>query len=283
MQRRYSDFHGYVIEHFSDLETTTEEYFTLDTGTDYLWKNFEQDLATLDHGTLFDSFNHINLLSETFKPSEAFGLEDEIGEIVDQLIEDIKVAFKEWVEQIEFPQQKAEKFEFQVGAKYINFNYTDTLESLYNLPKKDILYIHNKVNNYREELIFGHGLSEEPNPVSEDLDDEGNSNRTLFSDAQSSARYPFFALMKNTNEIIEEHRDDFEHLRGFSEIIVLGHSLGKVDWPYFKLLHQKIPDAKWKISFYSKEERDLLYSITHNEIAIGSEKIEMIRINDDII
>lgn len=131
----YADFHNFVIQNFPDLENKIENYFLFQTDDNYLWKNFENDLATFQYENLFDEHNNIDLWDENFKPSEAFGLEDEIGEEVEFLIGDIKNAFTEWIEGLELPAKKTGLAKIKEDANFITFNYTNTLEVLYSVPK----------------------------------------------------------------------------------------------------------------------------------------------------
>lgn len=283
LKTRYSDFHRFVIENFTDLEKRFEEHFFFETDKNYLWKNFENDLSSFNYKSFFDEFNNIDVLSDGFKPSEVFGLEDEISEEVDSLIDQIRDAFTQWVYEIELPLKPRKIFQFDENSSFIVFNYTDTLETLYNIQKSQILYVHNKANDDDGDLIFGHGLMEELNPAEEAFDESGEPTRTLFTDSENASRYPFYALMKNTDEVLAEHASFFNSLPAFSKIIVLGHSLGKSDWPYLKQLNRLLPESGWKISFYSDNERDELYAIACDELGIPPEKIKMIKIEDETL
>lgn len=277
---RYADFHNFVTQNFPDLENKIENYFLFETDDKYLWKNFENDLTTFQYENLLDDLNNIDVQSESFKPSEVFGLEDEINEEVENLIADIKNAFREWIEELELPAKKTGLAKIKEDANFINFNYTDTLEAVYSVPSSKILYIHNKANDYTSELIFGHGVLQEKDPAKEELDEFGESNRTLFTDSENAARYPFYALIKNTASILDSNSTYFDNIKSFNEIIVLGHSLGEVDWPYFKKVQQLLPDTNWKISYYSQEEKLNLKSTAIEMLGINDDKIQMIRIDE---
>ena len=277
---RYSDFHKFVSEHYRDLEDDIEEYFSLTVDDKYLWKNFENDLATFNYRNFFDAYNNIDVMSDSFSPSEAFGLEDDISENVDHLIDKIKAAFTDWIEEVELPAEKSNKLAFPKNARFINFNYTNTLEAMFQVRKKDILYIHNNPFDLKGDLIFGHGQPEENEPAVEELDEDGNSNRTLFTDSENAARYPFYALMKDTKEILKDNRWFFAGLGAIKEITVLGHSLGRPDWPYFRELKNLFPDAIWSISYYGSDELSLLSDIAIKEIGIQERNIRMITIQE---
>lgn len=84
-------------------------------------------------------------------------------------------------------------------------------------------------------------MLEEKNPAKEELDEFGDSNRTIFTDSENATRYPFYALIKDTASILDNNSKYFDNMKSITEIIVLGHSLGEVDWPYFKKIQQYYP------------------------------------------
>lgn len=55
--------------------------------------------------------------------------------------------------------------------------------------------------------------------------------------------------------MLNKHRLFFESLKNVSQIIVLGHSLSRVDWPYFQTIARKAPAANWQISFFDESEK----------------------------
>ncbi|WP_333624545.1 bacteriophage abortive infection AbiH family protein [Sphingobacterium siyangense] len=277
---RYSDFHKFVSENHHDLENDIEEYFSFNVDDKYLWKDFENDLATFNYRNLFNSYNHIDVMNESFSPSEAFGLEDDISENVGHLIDKMRSAFTEWIEAVEFPAKGPNQLQFPEKAYFINFNYTDTLEVLYGISKQNILYIHNNANDLQGDLIFGHGQLKENDPADEELDKDGNSNRTIFTDSENAARYPFYAFMKNSEEILNDNKEYFSNLDGITEITVLGHSLGKPDWIYFKELKEIFHDAIWRISYYDASELSHLQEIAIREIGIKKSNLRMITIQE---
>lgn len=283
LKTRYSDFHSFVSENYSDLENDIENYFSFKVDQCYLWKDFENDLATFNFKNLFDAFNNIDVLSETFRLSDAFGLQDEIIEEVENLTQDIKDAFTSWIKEIDFPNScnnRTSKIKFNDDCLFINFNYTDTLEIVYQVPKEKILYIHNNANDTFGGLIFGHDKQEEDDPKQEELDENGDSNRTIFTDSEDAARYPFYAFIKHTEDVLEEHDGFFNGLKNIESIIVLGHSLGHVDWPYFQKLSLLFPFAVWKISYYGEDEKKQLKSLAEEMLAGSKLQIEMITIDE---
>lgn len=283
LRTRYADFHQFVSDQNSDLENKIEEYFDFQIDANYLWKCFENDLCNFNHRAFFDNFNHLDIMDEGFKPSQCFGLEDDIVQESEELVQGIKDAFLNWIESIEYPDKAhiaTRLLGFEPNSLFLNFNYTDTLEILYDIPKSQVIYLHNNTTDLSGELIFGHAEKQEKKPREDDLDEFGNSTRTMFTDAEDAARAPFYEFQKNTDAVMASHQQFFDRLSDIEEVVVLGHSLGRVDWPYFQRIASSIPCAKWKISYYPvAAKKELEYDATEMLRAL-SPKIAMIEIQD---
>jgi hypothetical protein len=253
LRTRYADFHQFVSEHHSDLETTLENYFNFQVDSNYLWKSFESDLCEFDHNGFFEGLNHLNISDDTFRLSQCYGLEDDVIQQSEELVQEVREAFLNWIESIDYPdvdQIQSQLLQIQPASLFINFNYTDTLEEFYQVSKDNILYLHNNAKDFSGDLIFGHAEKAEKDPKGDELDANGDSNRTMFTDAEDAARAPFYAFQKDTDSILADHQDFLKKLRNIERVIVLGHSLGKVDWPYFQKIADLAPMAAWSISYY---------------------------------
>jgi hypothetical protein len=163
---------------------------------------------------------------------------------------------------------------------FINFNYTDTLQKLYNVPNENILYIHNKANDNTSTLILGHSRNPEINKSLEELYNDEDTDPRVAEGNRMLDNY-FKETYKSTERIIIENISLFNSLLETKEIYVLGHSLSKVDLPYFKEIIVGIDKTKvkWVISFYNKKElvhhRDVF-----KELGIDPALITFIRLID---
>jgi hypothetical protein len=122
-----------------------------------------------------------------------------------------------------------------IPAKFINFNYTATLQSLYGVPDGQVWHIHGRAAHPAEPLVLGHAwrpLAVET--FSAQLDPEQADTRAL-EGAAIIDRY-FSQSFKPTEQIIVHNQARFRALRNVTEIRVLGHALSDVDLPYFKAI-----------------------------------------------
>lgn len=241
----YGDFYEFARETLDELEN----YYSLSLTQAGPWCDFENSLGAFNWSEFFDAHNHIDVDSESFRPSFVFGLEDDLTEQADQHVQAIRECFQEWVNRIEISVAER-KQAFPEDARFITFNYTSTLESTYAIDNNRVFHIHGRVETF-DELIFGHGETMEEEP---ELDENGDSNRTMFSDAEGAAKYPFYALQKPVHEVLERSNNFFDSLEQINEITVIGHSLNKIDLPYFRKLAERFSSAKWVVCCYNAEE-----------------------------
>jgi hypothetical protein len=242
-------------DHFYEFARDTlkeiENYYLLDFSHANPWHDFENDLGTFSWSKFYDAHNELDPDDEGFRPSFAFGLEDSLVEQADLHVNAIRDCFQEWVTSIDISTTER-KLDFLQDPTFITFNYTSTLETTYGIEDYKVLHIHGRAETY-DELIFGHGETMEEKL---ELDEHGDSNRTMFSDAESSAKYPFYALQKPVSELLDKLQKFLNPREPFQEIIVIGHSLNKIDLPYFKILNEQSPDAIWKICLYNRNEQE---------------------------
>ena len=255
----YNDF----CEYAADLLGELAEYFNSEPDDTPLWSNFEDDLGRFDWQLLFDAHNEIDISDEGFKPSMVYGLEDALDEGGGRITESIQNALREWVETIEISRAER-KFTFAENCKILSFNYTATIQELYQVGENEILQIHGKAGDFS--LIVGHGRSISEVP---ELDENGNTNRHLFSDAEGAAKAPLYRLKKPVEEIIEQNQDYFGSLGEAKVVAILGHSLNDIDFPYMRQIKNSASTAEWIVSYHTEEE-----AINHRSklINLGVEK-----------
>lgn len=227
-----------------------ENYYSFDLHEYEPWHDFENALGDFCWENFFDYYNEIDVGAEDFRPSFVYGLEDEITEQTDIHVTTIKEAFLEWIAQIDI-REANRKMLFPDDAQFINFNYTSTLQFTYGIDDSKVMHIHGRAEK-NDDLIFGHGadIIEES-----EIDEDGESNRTMFSDAEGAAKYPLYALKKPVDEVLDKNGSYFNRLTGITEVIVIGHSLNNIDMPYFKKIVECAPGAQWKVCCYINEER----------------------------
>jgi len=235
----YSDFYKFTEGALNELE----EYFNFQYSGESLWTNFEGDLGKFDWSLFYDAHNHTDFTSDSFRPSEVYGLEDDLTEQTTSLVDGVREKFQEWIESIQIEGVQG-RFEFIGKGQFISFNYTPLLQEVYGIHDDLVLHIHGSAKKY-DDLIFGHGECREEEP---ELDEEGNSNRTMFSDSKAVAKIPFYSLKKPVLETLGNHNEYFSALSSVDIVVVLGHSLNDIDIPYFERIAMVTEGKKWVVS-----------------------------------
>lgn len=263
IRSRYKHFKEYVETKDPDLFEAIEKYFPNDSD----WSDFETTLAYLDTDELVENAS-VYLMSyadDNWRDSANHDYQYELGKIITLVTEKLKERFTEWVLQIAIPAEAYEhKLAMPAGIKYINFNYTPTLEKIYGIKEGEILYIHHKAVNIESNLILGHGRnpkemkSMNDGATLEDQDVRITEGNKLLDDY-------FAENYKPTKRIIKDNKEFFKSLKDIDEVHVLGHSISSVDIRYFEEIKKHISAKKveWKVSYYTNKER-----IEHEEVLI---------------
>lgn len=194
---------------------------------------------------------------------------DEIGLSWSQIYEWLQSNFDSWVKELnEKPIKRELNFDIK-DAHFINFNYTNTLERIYNVPANQITYIHGCAH-LDEPLIFGHGKTLK-------------AIQSSYSDFSSSdARQDFLkgliSLRKPIEKIISQHSQLWPLISCVEDIHIWGHGLGSIDLPYFlKISSNANLKSTTEISWFVREEDktdDQLAIDAHIEIAAKLDKLK---------
>jgi hypothetical protein len=241
----YRQFYEFAKEILDELEN----YYLFEVTQEGPWCDFENSLGAFKWREFYDTHNHIDVQDESFRPSFVYCLEDDLREQAVQQVDAIRDCFREWINEIDIS-TTGRWLALDENALYLSFNYTSTLETVYGIDDKNVLHIHGRSVAF-DELIFGHGDTMQEVP---ELDENGDSNRTIFSDAEGAAKYPFYALQKPVLDILENNKVFFDSLAYVNEIIVIGHSLNKIDLPYFRRLAASAPSATWIVCFFDADD-----------------------------
>jgi len=279
LKSRYWDFRAYLVNKDENLVEKLEEYF----GDDALWSDFEETLSYLDTEQIVDECSNylVSYSAEDWSDAYNHDYQYELQKRIAIITEDLKNRFTEWVLQLTLPVDAAnKKIPLNPDSRFLNFNYTDTLQKLYNIAEQNINYIHNKAVDKNSTLILGHSRDPKANKSLEKLYNDEDTDPRVAEGNQILDSY-FEKTYKSTGKIISESSQYFDQLTNMKEVYVLGHSLSSVDFPYFHEILKRIDKAtvKWKISFYNKKEL-IHHSEVFKQFGIDTTLIEFDRLNN---
>lgn len=167
----------------------------------------------------------------------------------------IKGTYEQWESQLSmrkftshFPIAK-ETIVTNRDARFLNFNYTRTLEDFYGIPSSNIIHIHGDLDD--GVLIFGHGEDSIVIP-------EG-------ADVLSQAMYRLSASnRKPVHQQLRKHEYFFKSLSSIKEIYFIGFGIRDedgVDAPYFKGIFKQAPDASIYVDKFDMKHEDAIKKI----------------------
>jgi hypothetical protein len=252
---KFSDFYYFA----RDLLDELDEYFDSKNTEATPWCDFENHLGRYNWKSFYDAHNNLEPWEDSFRPSFVYSLEDDIQEETEMLIDSLKEKLREWVGSISI-EHLPKKFRFSTDSLFITFNYTSTLQEVYGISKTDILHIHGCEFEF-DDLVFGHGeiLQEDGEP---EIDENGDSLRTMFTDSENSAKYPLYALRKPVSDILEKNIGFFDNLESSNIVVILGHSLNDIDLPYLSEVEKRLSGSIWIVSTHGDEGLHHLSQLT---------------------
>lgn len=158
---------------------------------------------------------------------------------------------QEWIESIDTSQVKPLR-KALIGSDdyFINFNYTDLLENVYQI--ENVLHIHGGVSSVAYDApIMGHGNKADI----EDYTRQARKANAEFCEGEASIKRAVSnylkSIYKDTEAIIRSNDLFWDKLRDVNKVVIFGLSAGEGDLPYLrKILESVNRDAKWDVYYY---------------------------------
>lgn len=250
----YRDFGHYLETVDSDTYLEVETYFSVD---DDFWWEFEKQLANFDADTVIDYASQFLMPygAEDWSDSGHHDYQYELDRVVETISTTMRRRFAEWIRQLPIPTAASfsgKLLPLDPSARYLSFNYTQTLQQTYSIPDSQILYIHGNASNPTDQLILGHGWRRTPTDSLNHGIDQAEVDTRVVEGNKIVDGY-FSATFKPTDQVIADQQPFFSSLKSARQIFVMGHSLSEVDAPYLAEIVRNI-DASyvtWKISYRS--------------------------------
>ena len=221
---------------------------------DLLWSDVEGN-STFDYELWADSID--SSLDEYSKGSKSLQAQSDIKK-AKKFYRDI---FKEWVNTISLGDKKTDIEELILPEDYfITFNYTLTLEELYNIPSNHILHIHGKIDD-NNELEFG-SFANDPKKVLNELNnkyfdriDKDEDLVKMISNLSKVVKN----MSKGFNKNLKKLKDFVNNIEDkLSEVVIYGLCIKPkfMDEPYFKkFLFDYFKDIKWTCYYFNEKEQ----------------------------
>lgn len=255
IKSRYSDFKQWVSAQGDQRLIGLMDIFFSNKRD--LWSDIEKALGEYDEEAILEFCRPDEEIDYDHMMRSVAAIEDAPDWIFKPILDQFVEYFFAWVESIDISQAKPQ-FSFSPIAQYLTFNYTDTLESVYNIPSSQITHIHGSRINKNGEYIMGHNDWRDPNKH-----DTLSGEFYFEQDTKNKIIRWMNRMKKDTARIINEHAPFFIGLSSIDTVIVRGHSLDKVDWPYFEEIAQRVaPTAQWTFHHHTPEDVEHIQEFT---------------------
>lgn len=266
----------------SEIRYHLENYLNVES--DELWYNLEDSLSHINAGVMLDVIDMWLDVYDVYK-NNAESMADLHCAIDDAMLpiqvitHQLPRRFRMWVESLVSDGSKPCVHLLSSKSIYLNFNYTEFLEDLYEIPKENIEYIHGcrkrEKGKPKEKLILGHV----PNV---DYLKEYKPNRNMVPYYKNPRKreileyaigvglsqwvtYYEQVFTKHTPDIIKEKQSFFNKMDKILNIIVIGHSLSEVDYPYFEeIVKHNNGKAFWHFGYHSLRDLNNILSFSEN-------------------
>lgn len=252
IESKYWDFEKWVKKTYKDssLIGLMDTFFS---NNREFWGDIENALGEYDEEEITDFCEPNN--PEDFKydhPGQwQDGVEGGISWVFGQTMEQFRSVFEEWVRSIDISGVEIDLYIPQT-AKYLTFNYTETLEQGYGVPKQNVLHIHGSRFNPSDEFVFGHdNHRDEEVPL---LDD---SILLPYQNAYSSVIRIMNEWKKSPKNLIEKNKAFFQSLNTCKGVCIMGLSYNGIDMPYLdEIVTNVAPNCKWLLFYHSEGDKN---------------------------
>ena len=270
----FEDFMKWLKKNDKSLFTDLTQVYD-DAENNNWWRDFENSLAQLNinyyankKGNLYDpEYIKDGSIEEKTEYASQRVIE-EFGKIKDSLRND----FQNWLSMAYENCFKNKKIQFpNEDSIFLTFNYTKTLEDIYEIDAKRIYHIHGVIDD-KDSMEVGHGLGEE------ELNDmligqeprigevwNNRLNRMVRLQivkpkhkelAALSSIESLVTLKKDVEGCIKKNQVFFNEILDVERIYVYGFSFSYIDIPYLeKIIRRTKPETHWVISWYSQEDK----------------------------
>lgn len=250
MKTRYTDYRDYLLSIGKDNIVTCFEKCD-ELAPEYMWNRLEEVIGLLSYE---DAYCYLTSYgSDEWRDSAHHDFQYEIDKMTEYW-PGLKDNLMGWIQNVKYTNEdiRLQKL-IAESTHFLSFNYTNTLEVLYDIPKSKITYIHGDASK-SEELVLGH-RSDDWYP---EWDRTNPDEDVRLLEASKIMDRHFENTKKRIEEIIERHKDFFKTSCEYDEIYVLGLSYNDTDRLYLQKIVSNNCNATWYFNWYSLDDFEFI-------------------------
>ena len=269
MKTKYTDYRDYLLSIGEDNIVACFERCD-DVAPEYVWNRLEEVVGMLPYE---DAYCYLTSYgSDEWRDSAHHDFQYEIDKMTEYW-PGLKDNLIGWVRSIKYTDEDVHLQKLiSESTCFLSFNYTNTLEVLYDVPKDKITYIHGDASK-SEELVLGH-RSDDWYP---EWDRANPDEDVRVLEAGEIMDRHFENTKKQIEEIIGKHKNFFVTCCEYDEIYVLGLSYNDTDRIYLQEIAMNNDKAKWYFNWHSIEDRE---RIGHYAMNLGVQNYKKINIEE---
>lgn len=288
IKSRYANFKEYAWKHIGfdgyqlGLMETCYPDINPATGEFELWSDLEHALGKPDIEADYNATTEDVELEEGHEIRYQPQMEDAPTFALSSMFSTFHKIFEEWVNHIDIDVEPLQSIpHFDRAGKFLSFNYTETLERMYGIPRERINYIHGR-RGTSDKLIVGHCNDVEGQSALPD-----DPYVYMYEGYDNVAR-EINSQRKNVSEIIADNSKFWENLTGVDRVVLYGHSLSDIDMPYLKEVASHVDsEAEWYFSIYysnpvERDERVLVIKQTIEELGLDMANCQTFQIESGV-
>ncbi|OIJ17340.1 hypothetical protein BKP37_02210 [Anaerobacillus alkalilacustris] len=288
----YRDYRDFILKHHSHAFNALEDFQYLDLSISDKWSDLERSFTINYEECIDDAINEYYPDLNDDSDSRWYGIDIDLEEQTKFIFDFTGRYFLEWLVNIDFSDPKNE-IPLSGSDSYITFNYTSTLEQVYKIAPDNVFHIHGHIDLLNTRDMFDWFTPSfttiEEAEIAEQVRVDLINNDTVRQQIQ-------FGSVENNIEVIKKemeekygHNDfytvsiepginniiefcnassknlekNYASLKSFiiskdiDEVIVMGHSIMGVDFPYYSdVIVPILRCRKWVFYWHSKDDRD---------------------------
>lgn len=272
---RYADFRLWLENNYPFIYENMQAVYDLDVEW---WNDFEVQLGNLDITKFVIRFTppaksideimaemQRRKIFERYNMPPSMHYESHCTKRLCGMLDVLQYCFEKWVYkcQSSITDPKYIYIENE-NSFFINFNYTDVLEMLYEIPEERVLHIHGRSSKH-ERLIYGHNMFLQGSSMNND---------------EEQVSFELGKYHKNPYEHIFKHQELKAILKDVEFVHIYGFSFSAVDEDYMDWFFNNVPStSQWEISWYSNEDKNRIdrFILDHRSL---KNRLKIIRLED---
>ncbi len=250
---RYADFRLWLENNYPFIYENMQAVYDIDAEW---WNDFEVQLGNLDINKFITEFTPPvkpidEIIAETKQKREFekrynmppnLQFDSYCAKRLKGLLDVLQYCFEKWVDNCQRSITNPKYIHIEKeDSFFINFNYTDSLEMLYEIPEERVLHIHGRSSKH-ERLIYGHNKFLYGSLMSYD-DEQVSSELNKYH--------------KNPYEHIFKHQELQKILKDVEYVHIYGFSFSAVDEDYMDWFFNNVSaTSQWEVSWFSNEDKN---------------------------